>query len=109
MAKIFITRGKTGADKLRKYNIRLDGQFIGTIKQGESFSHEITPGYHKIYLRIDWCRSKVIRFQIEEGETANFHCHGLRGWQMSFLFLYGTFLFARYINLELEKIERLCE
>ena len=103
MTKLILTRGITWADCLRKYKIKLDDKEVGTIKQGETFTFEISPGPHEIYLRIDWAKSKKIEFNLQEGQTAKFYCQGLHLWKLPLAIFYITVFFFRYVHLELKK------
>lgn len=99
MAKIKIFREKVYADSLREYIIMIDGKESGWIEKGQTKTLEITPGRHEIYLKIDFCRSKKINFNITEGNEAAFWCQGPSGLALLFIFFYALIFFSRYIKL----------
>ena len=66
---IIISRENLYADKLRNYKIIIDEKYYDDIKQGEIKNIYISPGNHTIYLKIDWCRSNKINFNVSENET----------------------------------------
>jgi hypothetical protein len=93
---ITITREKTYADKLRSYNVILDGTKIGSIKQGETKTFDTRPGPHKLLLKIDWALSNELQFNGD----AQFQCRNVaKGLQVLLAILYTTIWSNRYITL----------
>lgn len=76
---IQIKRKTRWDDRLRKYKIILDEEKIGTIRLKETFEYRLTPGKHTLYLKIDWCRSNKVEFEIQENETLTFKCGARAG------------------------------
>ena len=74
MATIEVKRGKGYKDALRAYQIELNDETIGTIKAGESLSFNVPPGKHRLRIKIDWCSSGFLNFEIAEQQTVNFEC-----------------------------------
>ena len=71
---ITLTRRCSYADAVRQYLVIIDGNEVGHIKQGESFSYaDLTSGSHVIWLKIDWCRSNKIEFEYL-GDDILFEC-----------------------------------
>jgi len=98
MMKITVTRKKAWADKIRSYKIYIDGVKVGKVREGKSWSKELSEGAHKIQLKIDWYSSKTIEFDSSE----NFECiTNVRGWKLFFPFV---FLFDRENWIELKKL-----
>jgi hypothetical protein len=62
-------------DRLRNYRVRIDGNPVGKIAQGETKDFLVPPGKHRVRLTIDrlWGSSEV-SFQVGEGDVAEFTC-----------------------------------
>ncbi len=83
MGKITISRESQFMNKMRSYDIYVDGEKTGEIKNGETEEISVTPGEHVIQLQIDWCKSKKIPFRLSEGESHSFQCGSrLKGWRV---------------------------
>ena len=70
---IIIKRGKGYADKMRAYKVLLDGTEIGDIRQGESKQFPVQEGKHTLQLKIDWCTSKPVTFDLAD-KSITFEC-----------------------------------
>lgn len=83
MGKIKISRESQFMNKMRSYDIYVDGEKTGEIKNGGKEEISVTPGEHVIQLQIDWCKSKKIPFRVSEGESLSFQCGSrLKGWRV---------------------------
>lgn len=71
-------------DRLRSYEIVLDGSVIGRINMGEVFEYQPLPGSHTLQLKIDWCGSPKVDFEIDSDEVIDFECGGLSGFKLLF-------------------------
>ena len=88
-------------DRIREYEIVLDGKAVGKIKNGGEIQIAAYPGVHEIYLRLYWCRSNVVRFNYE-GAKIKFVCGNcLTGWQVLFWVFYFVFLRNNYLWIRL--------
>ena len=98
MSKIEIWRENQFKDALRAYQIELDEKIIGEVRKGETISLDIEPGKHHLRLKIDWCSSPGVDFEIHTGQTVKFSCGNnlkpLTG------FVYITFLRNQYLWLK---------
>src|ERR1700742_3684718 len=74
MATIEIKRGTGYKDRLRSYQIELDDKVIGTLKAGETVSFDPLPGRHRLRIKIDWCSSGYLNFEIKEQQILRFEC-----------------------------------
>ena len=100
MATIRINRDSGYADRLRAYQVVVDGKTIGKIKNRETKEFETMRGDHELFLKIDWCRSDKIEFSVADKEKKEFDCgSSLRGLRLFLMIIYGTFLCNRYIWL----------
>ena len=60
MGKLTIYREPRYSDKIRSYNVVVDGQVVGKIKERETFEFALPAGLHEIWLTIDWASSNRI-------------------------------------------------
>lgn len=75
MATVKLIRTSAWGDKFRSYKIRLDDADVGTIKQGDTWTHQCSTGQHSIQLKIDWCSSPKVNFEVTSvSETITFEC-----------------------------------
>lgn len=102
MSTLKITRDSQFANKMRAYQIFLDEEQIGEIKNGSTFEYILTPGEHTLYLQIDWSKSKAHTFHVtDEEQIHTFQCGSrLRGWKV---FLASTSLDKEDVFVYLEK------
>ena len=61
-------------DRLRAYEVVVDDNVIAKIKGGEQLDLPLAAGRHAIYLKIDWCRSRVVDVDVRPGGTIRLHC-----------------------------------
>ena len=96
---IRIKRDSGWADRARAYKIVIDDKVVGTIRNGQQVELEVTPGRHRLHLKIDWCRSNFVDFEAAGG-TVEFECgSSLRGLKIFLSILYVTFLHSQYLWL----------
>ena len=103
-AIIQLERKRAWADLFRSYQIFLDAELVGTIRQGKSCSFEVHPGHHELFLTIDWCSSQRLSMDLAPGEKVKVVCQG----KNALFALYNvTFGADRYINLFQEPFQDL--
>ena len=96
-----INRDSGYVDNRRAYKIVLDKKVIGEIRDGQQVDKDVSRGEHKLYLRIDWCRSNIEEFEYDGGTAVEFECgSNLRGWRLLLSILYVTILRTKYIWLK---------
>jgi len=99
-ASITISRDSGWADRLRAYRIELDGVKLGTIDNGESKTFFIEPGSYQLVLKIDWCGSNTVAFNLPADGKALFECgSNLRGAALLLFFFYVLFARDQYLWL----------
>lgn len=97
---IKLKRDSGWADKARAYKVVLDDNVIGKIKYGEKIEFDVPDGNHKLFLKIDWCRSNSVDFDVSSS-TVFFECgSSLRGWKIFLYILYIIFLRNKYLWLK---------
>src|SRR5580698_7045736 len=82
-ASISLTRDSGYADRRRQYRVLIDGVEVGRIADGATESYAVTPGNHTLVLKIDWCGSKLLNFDVQDGQLLT-----LRAGLISVLFAY---------------------
>lgn len=97
---IRVERESGYADKLRSYEVELDGVIVGEIADGQSKSFDVAPGTHTLRMKISWAGSNKITFT-SANETITFKCasrmKGARAW---LAIVYVLFLPHKYIELK---------
>lgn len=61
-------------DRLRAYQIYIDGQKIGKIKPGETEVFTLSPGQHELQLKQDWAASEKLKVDLDDSDRAQFVC-----------------------------------
>lgn len=103
---IKINRTTGFVDKKKSYKVMIDEHQIGVIHDGQTKTFDLPAGEHIIYLKIDWCRSKKLKFAIEEGQTVEFDCgNALKGWRILLDMFYVTILKNHYLWIKTKKEE----
>ena len=97
---IRITRDSGYADRIRAYQVVIDGNVVGEIKNCQQLELDVPQGRHQLHLKIDWCRSNIVDFEAD-GNTIEFQCgSNLRGFKMLLSILYATVFRSQYIWLK---------
>jgi hypothetical protein len=74
-ATIVISRKHGGyRDWLRSYVIMVDSNPVGKIKRGQRVELPASHGQHELFLKIDWCTSRAITFDVRPGAVIEFFC-----------------------------------
>jgi hypothetical protein len=59
---------------LRAYKVILDGVEVGKIRDGETVDFSVSPGHHKLRIKISWTGSDVLIFNMRSDDTVVFEC-----------------------------------
>ncbi|WP_277674445.1 hypothetical protein [Piscibacillus halophilus] len=94
---IKIIRETSWTDRFREYKVILNETEIGFISAGETFEYPLNQGRHTLYLKVDWCRSEKIDFEVRDNEILEFQCGALNGFKSLIYFWYITFRRNRYL------------
>jgi hypothetical protein len=97
VARIEFKRESRLKDAIRAYQVELDGEVIGKINRGESVGFDIQPGRHRLRLKIDWCGSPDIDFEIQTGQVLKFECGNNVPALLDLIYI--TFLRNKYLWL----------
>ena len=102
MAIIIVERANEVLDQTRNYDIIVDNFQIGSISSGQKVTFQIPGGRHSIHLKIDWCSSNTITFDISDLNQKKFVCRSnLVGWRRLLPFIVVIFQRDRYLFLEM--------
>jgi hypothetical protein len=104
MATIRISRTSEFVNRIRDYQIYLDGQKIGTVANGETIKFDTTIGEHTLIVKIDWCTSPELKINIGETDTKEFKVGGFKNanWMMLIGAILALIVFVlnKYVNTE---------
>jgi hypothetical protein len=67
-------RKKNWGDLFRFYEVIFDGENVGIIFAGQSISFPVEPHAHSLQMKIDWCSSEEINFNVGPGDEITFEC-----------------------------------
>lgn len=56
-------------DRRRKYNVRIDGELVGSVEAGATVRCPATAGEHVVTLHLDWGGSPPLRLRVDRGQT----------------------------------------
>lgn len=86
-------------DRNRLYKVVVDGKTVGELWPKENGFFNLAPGEHRLFVKIDFMRSKELSIAFEPGETVELACRG----GGSALALFRT-IFRRSAYLDLHEI-----
>ena len=92
MPKLLIRRNSEWANKMRSFELYLNGIKIADIKDRQTLSFEIPKGKYQLMAKIDWCGSQPLNFEVEEGDVKRIEIKG---------FIYSRYLLPAAIFLGL--------
>jgi hypothetical protein len=97
-AAIRLTRDPGGwVDRLRAYQVVVNGQVRAELRAGEYCVVDVEPGPAEVFLRLDFGKSQTIRLDVPDGLEEHLRCRA-RSWLTA---LYGiSFGRNRYMRLE---------
>ena len=78
MKQITIKRNSEWNNRGRRIGLYIDGEKIGTLKNGEIKKFNIEEGHHKIKARIDWCGSDNVEFDLSDNFNGYFELSGFK-------------------------------
>ena len=96
-------RDKGWADKLRNYQILLDGVKIEELGEGARVLHQIDVGRHVIEATVDQCGSQPLSFEANAEDVVVTVKSALRGWRVFLSLFYIIFNRRGYLIVELKR------
>jgi hypothetical protein len=74
-ARIVLTRERGGwRDRFRGYAVMIDEKEVGKVRRGERHEFAVTPGHHRIFLKVDWCKSPTLEVDAEPHDVIQMSC-----------------------------------
>ena len=74
VATVHLTRDSAWSNKLRNYKVTVDGNKIGLVGDGETFSFTLPVGRHQLRLGVDFYGSNTLDLELRAGEHAYLEC-----------------------------------
>jgi hypothetical protein len=72
---IRLTREERGQrDRLRAYQVRLDGNVVAKIRRAQTIEMQAPAGTHTVQIAIDWARSPTRRVDVRPDQTVELRC-----------------------------------
>ncbi|MCP9200011.1 hypothetical protein MKO06_08840 [Gramella sp. GC03-9] len=84
MPKLLIRRNTEWANKMRTFDLYLNGVQFSRIKHNQILSFEVPEGEYQLIAKMGWCGSKPLYINLKEGELKNVEITG---------FMWSTYLF----------------
>jgi len=63
-------------DRNRVYKISIDGNTVGELWPNQRGAYLVTPGLHRIRVKIDFMKSNELSAEVSDGETLELTCLG---------------------------------
>ena len=108
MATIQFKRKKEFQSSIRDYQVFIDNEKIGTIRNNETKEFTVLPGHHQLVVKIDWCSSPVFNIDLAEGETKKILVDGAlhQGWwyKIFFALIFVEFIYVVIANNDFTSI-----
>jgi hypothetical protein len=78
-----IKRDRGYVDIARTYEVLVNEEPVGTIRNGGELECAIPNGRSSVRIRLDWCGSNTIEIEAAEGGVVELECgSNLRGWKV---------------------------
>ncbi len=89
MSKLIVIRSSEYVNLFRDYKIFVDGSEHGSLSNGASIEIDLQPGRHRIQLKIDWCSSNEVEFEVAENEIRTYKVEAAK-WASLLMIYYIT-------------------
>jgi hypothetical protein len=63
-----------------RFDVTVDGQTVGSLDYHEAVEAPVDPGHHTLRVQRGRYSSLAHPFDVSDGETATFRCHGAMVW-----------------------------
>lgn len=106
MPKLLIRRNSEWANKMRSFDLYLNGRKFAEIKDRQVLSYTLPEGKYQLVARIDWCGSKPIDFEIKEGEEKRIEIRGFiySKYLLPIAVFIGLLYFAIYLKFDVNSL-----
>ncbi|TBW28904.1 hypothetical protein [Gramella sp. KN1008] len=76
MPKLLLKRNSEWANKMKVYELYLNGKKFTEIDHDEVLSFEIPEGKYRLVAKVDWCSSQPLDLEFKEGELRKIEITG---------------------------------
>ncbi len=74
MTVLVVRRVRHAQDREYTYNVLVDGLHKAQVGDDSTVQIGLTPGEHRLQLRVKWCGSRELAFTIQPGEIVRMEC-----------------------------------
>ena len=74
MTVLVVRRVASASDRAYPYRVLVDGRQRAEVGDDSTVQIGVTPGEHRVCLRVKWCGSREITFTIQHGEIVRIEC-----------------------------------
>jgi len=83
-----LVRAVDGTNYLRKFSVLIDDAKVGHIGPGEAVHFSVSPGVHRVAVRVDFCKSRELTIEKRQGENQRVTCGSTyNDWRCLFMWL----------------------
>lgn len=76
MPKLIIKRNSEWANKMRTFELYLNGRKIADIRDRQLLAFDIPKGSYELRAKIDWCGSQPLTFEVDEKDVKRIEIKG---------------------------------
>ena len=76
MPKLLIKRNSEWANKMRSFDLYLNGRKFAEIKDKQVLSFTVPEGKYQLMAKLDWCGSQPLPIELKEGEIKRIEIKG---------------------------------
>jgi hypothetical protein len=74
-ARLYFERSDGGyVDRWRAYEVIVNGESRTELKPGDHRTIQVDPGQVEVFVRIDWCRSRVVTLNMAPDSEKKLYC-----------------------------------
>lgn len=99
MTTLQVTRPREWQNKLRKYQLYVDGEKVGDIANGETKDFILPEGLHTVVAKIDWCSSPELTFNLKDGDVQYVKVASSKVMQLASLIVLPLLLLNIFIKI----------
>ena len=101
MTVLVIRRVASAQDREYPYRVLVDGRQRAEVGDDSTVQVGVTPGEHRVQLRVKWCGSRELPFTVQPGEIVRVECRPNANPLLALLYI--TLWRNDYIALEMVK------
>jgi len=84
-----VVRAVDPTNFLRKFAVFIDDARVGYIAPGEVRHYPVSPGFHGVAMKIDFCKSRELRVEKLAGKNVLINCGSTyNDWRCLFMFIF---------------------